>query len=139
MWCLVVYDITDDNKRNKVADVCVDYGLDRIQYSAFLGDLTPTHQEELMLKIAAILKRRTGKASEERCRHEVVEERCHSEASDEGCRHEASKERRLAEASKERRLTEASVLLVPVCEKDWNARRMIEQKEAAAKGETDAG
>ncbi|MCX7840427.1 MAG: CRISPR-associated endonuclease Cas2 [Anaerolineae bacterium] len=92
MQCLVVYDIVDDNRRNKIADVCMDYGLDRIQYSAFAGDLAPTHQEELMLKIAAILGKRPGK-----------------------------------------------VQLVPVCEKDWNARRVIEQAESASKEGTDAG
>lgn len=84
MRCLVVYDIVDDNQRNKIADVCLDYGLDRIQYSAFAGDLAPTHQEELMLKIAAILGSKPGK-----------------------------------------------VQLVPVCEKDWQARRVIEQGEEA--------
>jgi len=46
MQCLVVYDIPDDRVRGKVADICLDYGLDRIQYSAFLGDLQRTHQEE---------------------------------------------------------------------------------------------
>jgi CRISPR-associated protein Cas2 len=60
MHCLVVYDISDDGRRTKVADVCLDYGLDRIQYSAFLGDLAPTHQEELMLKLERVLGRKTG-------------------------------------------------------------------------------
>lgn len=58
MHCLVVYDITDDRIRTKVADICLDYGLERIQYSAFLGSLSPNHQEELLLKV----KRRLGKA-----------------------------------------------------------------------------
>ena len=49
--CLVVYDIPDNAARAKVADVCLDYGLERIQYSAFLGNLSPNHQEELFLKI----------------------------------------------------------------------------------------
>jgi CRISPR-associated protein Cas2 len=60
MHCLVVYDISDDAKRAKVADVCLDYGLDRIQYSAFLGILAPTHQEELMLKLRKTLARKAG-------------------------------------------------------------------------------
>ncbi len=60
MQCLVVYDIVDDGKRAKIADVCLDYGLDRIQYSAFLGPLLPTHQEELMLKIKQVLGKRPG-------------------------------------------------------------------------------
>ena len=49
--CLLLYDIPDDRVRTKVADFCLDYGLDRLQYSAFLGRLSANHQEELMLKI----------------------------------------------------------------------------------------
>jgi CRISPR-associated protein Cas2 len=60
MRCLVVYDISDDGKRAKVADVCLDYGLDRIQYSAFLGKLSVNHQEELMLKLGKVLGRKAG-------------------------------------------------------------------------------
>jgi len=57
MRYLLVYDISHDGTRTKVADACLDYGLERIQFSAFLGELTPTHQRELLLKI----KRRLGK------------------------------------------------------------------------------
>ncbi len=78
MQCLVVYDIPDDGKRAKIADVCLDYGLDRIQYSAFLGPLLPTHQEELMLKVEKVLGKRAG-----------------------------------------------NIQLFPLCEKDWEARRVI--------------
>jgi CRISPR-associated protein Cas2 len=60
MQCILVYDIPDDGKRAKIADACLDYGLDRIQYSAFVGPLLPTHQEELMLKIKRVLGRRPG-------------------------------------------------------------------------------
>jgi CRISPR-associated protein Cas2 len=58
---LVVYDIPNDRARAKIADVCQDYGLDRIQYSAFLGDLQRTHQEELLKKIGKQLGKRPGK------------------------------------------------------------------------------
>ena len=51
MNCIVVYDIPDDGLRTKVADVCLDYGLQRIQFSAFLGPLAPSHQEELLMKV----------------------------------------------------------------------------------------
>lgn len=57
MPVLVIYDIPHDGTRAKVADECLDYGLDRIQYSAFTGELSRTHQEELLLRI----KRRVGK------------------------------------------------------------------------------
>ena len=60
MRCLLVYDIPDDGIRTKVADACLDYGLDRIQYSAFVGDLEKTHQEELMIKLAKRLGKRPG-------------------------------------------------------------------------------
>lgn len=58
MKCLLIYDIPEDRVRTKVATFCLDYGLDRVQYSAFIGDLSSNHQEELMLK----LRRRIGKA-----------------------------------------------------------------------------
>lgn len=51
MRCLLIYDITHDGIRTKVADACLDYGLERIQYSAFMGDLSKTHQRELFVKI----------------------------------------------------------------------------------------
>ncbi|GHO49670.1 CRISPR-associated endonuclease Cas2 [Ktedonospora formicarum] len=51
MRYLLIYDITHDGTRSKVADVCLDYGLNRIQYSAFLGELSPAHQRELLLKV----------------------------------------------------------------------------------------
>ncbi|MBM3190076.1 MAG: CRISPR-associated endonuclease Cas2 [Chloroflexi bacterium] len=58
--CLVVYDISHDRTRSRVADLCLDYGLDRIQFSAFLGSLTRTHQEELMLRVKRLLGKREG-------------------------------------------------------------------------------
>ena len=61
MRCLLVYDIPHDGTRSKIADFCLDYGLDRIQYSALLGNLGRTHQEELMLRIRERLGRREGK------------------------------------------------------------------------------
>ena len=57
---ILIYDITDDRIRTKVATACEDYGLDRIQYSAFYGRLTRTLQEELMLKIRKLLQDRAG-------------------------------------------------------------------------------
>ena len=45
MNTLVIYDITEDKIRNKVAEVCKDYGLTRIQWSAFLGELSNNHRE----------------------------------------------------------------------------------------------
>ena len=57
MICLLVYDIPNDRLRAKVADICLDYGLERIQYSAFLGELNHNRQGELLQK----LRRQVGK------------------------------------------------------------------------------
>lgn len=78
MRCLVVYDISDDRARAKVADLCQDYGLSRIQYSAFVGDISRTHQNELLQKV----RRRLGKL-------------------------------------------ESRVVLLPICETDFRARREV--------------
>lgn len=61
MWCIVIYDIVSNRVRNKIADVCMDYGLNRIQYSAFAGDLLRTHQEELIKKARQKLGKSEGK------------------------------------------------------------------------------
>jgi CRISPR-associated protein Cas2 len=60
MRYLLIYDITDDRARTRVADLCLDYGLQRIQYSAFWGDLPRTLQEELLLKIRRVLQGKTA-------------------------------------------------------------------------------
>lgn len=63
MHVLLVYDISHDRTRTKIADICQDYGLDRIQFSAFEGELHRVRQEELMDKIQKRLGRRPGKIS----------------------------------------------------------------------------
>jgi CRISPR-associated protein Cas2 len=61
MQTIVIYDITDDRIRARVADVCLDYGLERIQYSAFLGELGPNRREELLLKIKRCIGRKQAR------------------------------------------------------------------------------
>lgn len=61
MNCIVIYDITSTRIRSKIADLCMDYGLNRIQYSAFAGDLLRTHQEELIKRAAAKLGKHAGR------------------------------------------------------------------------------
>jgi len=58
--CLLVYDISHDRTRTRVADACLDFGLDRIQFSAFLGRLTHSQQEELIMMIQGLLGDRPG-------------------------------------------------------------------------------
>ncbi|ACB07181.1 CRISPR-associated endonuclease Cas2 [Candidatus Korarchaeum cryptofilum] len=44
---LVVYDITDDSLRLKVAEILKDLGLFRIQKSAFIGEMTSQERENM--------------------------------------------------------------------------------------------
>lgn len=60
MRCLLIYDIPDDRIRMKIADACLDYGLDRIQFSAFSGDISRNHQEELFQKVTDLLGKQAG-------------------------------------------------------------------------------
>jgi CRISPR-associated protein Cas2 len=51
MQMLAIYDIENDRIRTRIAEACKDYGLQRIQFSAFLGDLNTTRREELLTRI----------------------------------------------------------------------------------------
>jgi CRISPR-associated protein Cas2 len=55
MNTVLIYDISCDRVRAKVADACLDYGLARIQYSAFFGDISTNHLEELLQRIRRLL------------------------------------------------------------------------------------
>jgi len=52
---LVIYDISDDNLRNAVSEVCKNFGLLRIQKSAFMGNLTSSRRKELRDKLKEVL------------------------------------------------------------------------------------
>ncbi len=60
MNVFLVYDISDDGIRSKIADVCLDYGLDRVQLSAFSGRLTRNLQEELVMRLERLLNKAEG-------------------------------------------------------------------------------
>jgi CRISPR-associated protein Cas2 len=57
----VVYDVPDDRTRLRVANVCKDFGLRRIQYSAFRGLLDSTRREEMFARLAGVLGEETGR------------------------------------------------------------------------------
>lgn len=61
MRCLLIYDIPDDRTRTRVSDACLDYGLERVQWSAFMGELNQTLQRELLLKVQNILGKKAAK------------------------------------------------------------------------------
>lgn len=60
MQCLLIYDIPHDGTRQKVADACLDYGLQRVQYSAFTGALSRSHQRALFQEIARRVRHRAA-------------------------------------------------------------------------------
>lgn len=60
MQTLIIYDIESDKIRNKAAEYCKDYGLQRIQFSAFLGDINRNRREELFLKLKKLLGQAKG-------------------------------------------------------------------------------
>ena len=49
----VLYDISNDKTRNRVAKFCKQAGLYRVQYSCFLGTVERTDKDTLELQIAA--------------------------------------------------------------------------------------
>jgi CRISPR-associated protein Cas2 len=48
---ILIYDIEDDRLRTRASDICLDYGLQRIQFSAFFGKLNRNRRQELALKL----------------------------------------------------------------------------------------
>lgn len=58
MYYMVIYDVPSDRIRPKLADICLDHGLERIQYSAFLGEMELAYKQALLNK----LRRKLGNA-----------------------------------------------------------------------------
>ncbi len=56
MHVLVIYDITPDDIRLKVANICKDFGLVRIQKSAFLGMLSGERRKEMRAKLERVMR-----------------------------------------------------------------------------------
>ncbi len=52
MKVLVVYDITDNGLRFKIAEILKDFGLMRIQKSAFLGEITSQERRDLEVRLS---------------------------------------------------------------------------------------
>ena len=60
MRYLIIYDISDDNLRNRISELLKDYGLQRIQYSAFIGNL----RRDKLNSLTVDLRRLIGEAVE---------------------------------------------------------------------------
>ena len=56
MLHLVVYDITDDGNRTRLARLLEKFGLERVQYSAFRGELNPNDREVLARQVLRFIK-----------------------------------------------------------------------------------
>jgi CRISPR-associated protein Cas2 len=52
---VIIYDVTDDNLRNQVSQLLKDYGLTRIQYSAFLGSLRHHELNSLLTDLRSLI------------------------------------------------------------------------------------
>lgn len=77
----VVYDIEDDRIRARIANACKDYGLERIQYSAFSGQLDGGRRGELFTRLADTLGAEVGRIlvlsvceKDAKARREVINE-----------------------------------------------------------------
>jgi CRISPR-associated protein Cas2 len=57
----VFYDIEEDRTRLRVANACKDYGLERIQFSGFLGTLSRNKREEFVLRLKRTLGKKAGR------------------------------------------------------------------------------
>lgn len=53
LW--VVYDITENNIRRKIANICLDKGLYRVQKSVFLGNLNSNERDSLAIECEDII------------------------------------------------------------------------------------
>jgi CRISPR-associated protein Cas2 len=56
MLVWVIYDISENRIRSRVAKLCKNYGLFRVQKSAFLGDLNRTQSDSLALECEAVVE-----------------------------------------------------------------------------------
>jgi CRISPR-associated protein Cas2 len=56
MYVVVVYDVTEDDVRNKVAETLKAFGLARVQKSAFIGRLPPALVKELAERLRRVIK-----------------------------------------------------------------------------------
>ena len=55
MICWILYDIKKDRSRSKVAKLCKQSGLYRVQKSVFLGTLEENEKDTLELEIVALI------------------------------------------------------------------------------------
>ena len=57
----MMYDIEHDRVRYRVSEACLDFGLERIQFSVFRGKLNRNKREELLMLLTNLLGEEQGK------------------------------------------------------------------------------
>ena len=58
---VLIYDIESDRLRTRASDICLDYGLERIQFSAFFGKLNRNRRQELALRLRTEIGRESAR------------------------------------------------------------------------------
>lgn len=58
---VLIYDIENDRLRSRTADICLNYGLERIQFSAFFGKLNRNRRQELSLRLQREMGKQSGR------------------------------------------------------------------------------
>lgn len=61
MLTWVIYDISEDRIRGKIADTCLNAGMYRVQKSCYAGELLPIEVNELAVAIEALIPNNSGK------------------------------------------------------------------------------
>lgn len=59
MICWVMYDIKKDKARTKISKACEQMGLERVQYSVFLGTMDANQKDTLELMIKELMNVKT--------------------------------------------------------------------------------
>ena len=57
---LVCYDITEDDVRTSISDICKDAGLQRIQYSVYTGRMSKADLKSIRVRFESVLSDCTG-------------------------------------------------------------------------------
>lgn len=60
MQLIVMYDIPSNRLRLKIIDACMDFGLDRLQFSVFEGELSAKHQADLTAQLRRLMDGQDG-------------------------------------------------------------------------------
>jgi CRISPR-associated protein Cas2 len=59
MLTWVIYDISKDRTRTKIAKRCLDFGLYRVQKSVFVGDIEANRVQEIILASTELMDQKT--------------------------------------------------------------------------------